>query len=71
MASYANKSTNETKGEEAMQWWAEPPVSRGNDNGNMRLHAPRLRPRAARALTETDVARWRHGWASDSRDNSQ
>lgn len=46
-------------------------MSRGNDNGNVRLHAPWLRPRAARELTETDVAWWRLGWASDSRDNSQ
>lgn len=46
-------------------------MSRGGDNGNMRLHAPWLRPRAARELTETDVARWRHGWVFDSRDNSQ
>lgn len=46
-------------------------MSRGEDNGNMRLHAPWLRLRAACELTETDVARWRHGCASDSRDNSQ
>lgn len=44
-------------------------MSRGN--GNAQLHAPRLHPQAACELTETDVARRRHGWASDSRDNSQ
>ena len=46
-------------------------VTKSNDKSSMQLHAPRLYPQAACELTETDVARWRPGWASDRRDNSQ
>lgn len=46
-------------------------ATKNNGEGNMQLHAPCLYPQAVCELTETDAVGWRHGRASDRRDNSQ
>lgn len=54
-----------------VSWVETAYVTETNDNSSMQLHAPWFCPQAAYELTETDVVRWRHGRASDRKDNSQ